>query len=336
VAPPAVLCAHGCGSHDVTAHGQATASSLLRSPAAGAGVAPAAADLRVWAGLATIYLVWGSTYLAIRVMVETVPALLGSGVRFVLAGAAMLAVLAVRGGLRALRPTRRQLAGAALIGALLPGANAVVTVAEVDVPSGLAALLIGSVPLVVILLRRATGDRVARASMAGVVLGFGGVALLLLPGERPDGATLAGMLALLGAAVMWASGSFLIPRLELPRGTLASIGWQLLLGGLMIVAAGLVAGEGGDVHPGAFSGDSLLAFAFLVLIGSVLAYSVYAWLLRNVPVSKVATYAYVNPMVAILLGWLILGETVTGAMLAGAAVIVAAVAVVVRAESRVR
>jgi drug/metabolite transporter (DMT)-like permease len=189
---------------------------------------------------------------------------------------------------------------------------------------------------VVILLRRATGERVARASLAGVVLGFGGVALLLLPGERPDGATLAGMLAILAGAVMWASGSFLTPRLPLPRDPVAATGWELLLGGLMIVAAGLVAGEGADVHPSTFSGDSLLAFAYLVVVGSVIAFSVYAWLLRNVPVSKVATYAYVNPVVAIVLGWLILDESVTATVLAGAAVIVASVAVVVRAESRVR
>ena len=329
-----MLCAPDCGSHDVTTvTDQTTASpSLLRVAAAGADPAPAA----VWSGLLTIYLVWGSTYLAIRVMVETIPALLGAGVRFAVAGAGMLVFLAVRRGLRALRPTRRQLAGAALIGLLLPGANAVVTAAEVHVPSGLAALLVGSVPLVVIVLRRLSGERVARASLAGVVIGFGGVALLLLPGERPDGATLGGMLAILGAAVMWGSGSFLTPRVALPRDPIASTGWELLLGGLMIIAAGLIAGEGADVHPGAFSADSVLAFLYLVVIGSVLAFSVYAWLLRNLPVSKVATYAYVNPVVAIVLGWLILGETVTATVLAGAAVIVLSVAVVVRAESRVR
>jgi drug/metabolite transporter (DMT)-like permease len=313
----------------VSSHGQTSSSSLLRVRTAGAETAPAA----VWSGLATIYLVWGSTYLAIRVMVETIPALLGAGVRFSLAGALMRAFVAVRR--RSLKPTRRELAGALAIGVLLPGANAVVTVAEKSVPSGLAALLVGSVPLVVILLRRFTGERVARASLVGVVLGFGGVALLLLPGERPDGATLAGMLAILLAAVMWASGSFLTPRLPMPRDPVASTGWELLLGGLVIVAAGLLAGEGGDVHPGRFSGDSVLAFGYLVVIGSVLAFSVYAWLLRNVPVSKVATYAYVNPVVAIVLGWLILDETVTLTVLAGAAIIVASVAVVVRAESRV-
>jgi drug/metabolite transporter (DMT)-like permease len=323
-------------------HGQATETSLLRTRSAGAAVpaaAPAVATpstAQVWAGLLIIYVVWGSTYLAIRVMVETVPPLLGSGLRFLIAGAGMLAFLAVRHGPDAVKATRRQLAGAALVGLLLPGANAVVTVAEVDVPSGLAALLIGSVPLVVILLRKATGERVAAASLAGVGIGFAGVALLLLPGERPEGATLIGMLALIGAAVMWGTGSFSAPRLTLPSHPIAATGWQMLLGGIIITVAGLAAGEAPDFDIGSFSLDSILGFAYLVVIGSVLAFTVYAWLLRNVPVSKVSTYAYVNPAVAIFLGWLILGETITVTTLAGAAIIVVGVAAVVRAESRVR
>jgi drug/metabolite transporter (DMT)-like permease len=162
------------------------------------------------------------------------------------------------------------------------------------------------------------------------------VALLLLPGERPDGATLAGMLAIVGAAVMWATGSFASPRLQMPPNALAATGWQMLLGGLVVSVAGLAYGELGDFHPSKFSGDSMLAFAYLVAVGSILAFTAYAWLLRNVPVSKVGTYAYVNPAIAIFLGWLILGETITSTTLAGAAVIVAAVAVVVRAESRMR
>jgi len=310
-----------------------SAAAGARSPAP-AVTAPAA--WQVWTGLAIVYVVWGSTYLAIRVMVETIPPLLGAGVRFTVAGAGLVAVLALLRGWRAVRPTRRQLAGAGLIGLLLPGANAVVTLAEVDVPSALAALLIASVPLILILLRRATGDRVARASYAGVILGFAGVALLLAPGERPDGATLAGMLGCVGAAVMWATGSFTAPRIELPSNALVSTGWQMALGGVVITAAGVLRGELGDVHADRFSGDSMLAFAYLVVVGSLIAYTAYAWLLRNVPVSKVGTYAYVNPAIAILLGWLILDETITGLALTGAAIIIASVALVVRAESAPR
>jgi drug/metabolite transporter (DMT)-like permease len=303
-----------------------TAAGAL--PSSGAPAAPRA--LVTWAALATIYVVWGSTYLAIRVMVETIPPLLGAGVRFLLAGALMLALLALAG--RAIRPTRHQLAGAALVGLLLPGANAVVSLAEVDVPSNLAALLIASVPLILIVLRRATGDRVAPASYAGVVIGFGGVALLLLSGQRPDGATLVGMLLLILAAGMWASGSLAGSRIDLPRDVLVSTAWQMLLGGIAITAAGLAAGE----TVGHVSGDSAWGFAFLVLIGSMVAYTAYAWLLRNVRVSKVATYAYVNPAVAIILGWLILDETITALTLIGAAVIIASVALVVRAEAATR
>jgi drug/metabolite transporter (DMT)-like permease len=294
-------------------------------PSSGAPAAPRA--LRTWAALGTVYIVWGSTYLAIRVMVETIPPLLGAGARFLIAGALMLALLALAG--RSIRPTRRQLAGAALVGLLLPGANAVVSIAEVHVPSNLAALLIASVPLILILLRRATGDGVARASYGGVAIGFGGVALLLLAGHRPDGATLGGMLLCVGAAAMWASGSFAGSRIDLPPDVLVSTAWQMLLGGAVITVAGAAAGE----SVGRVSGDSAWGFAFLVLIGSMVAYTSYAWLLRNVRVSKVATYAYVNPAVAIVLGWLILGETITATTLIGAAVIIASVALVVRAEA---
>jgi drug/metabolite transporter (DMT)-like permease len=305
------------------------AAATPRAVAAGRTAEPPA--WQVWTGLAIVYVVWGSTYLAIRVMVETVPPLLGAGVRFLVAGAGLVGVLAITRGWRAVRPTRPQLLGALLLGILLPGANAVVTVAEVDVPSNVAALLIAAVPLVIVLLRRATGEGVSRASLAGVLLGFAGVALLLAPGGRPGGASLLGMAGCLVAAIMWATGSFSASKLDLPAHPLVSTGWQMLLGGAVITVAGWARGEA--VRPAEFSGDSLIAFAYLVLIGSLIAYTAYAWLLRNVPVSKVATYAYVNPVVAIALGWLVLGETITGLGAAGAAVIVGSVAVVVRAES---
>ena len=304
-----------------------TAAGTARSP-----VVPAAPTaLKTWTALGIIYVVWGSTYLAIRVMVETIPPLLGAGARFLIAGGLLVAVLAAVRGWDAVRPTRAQFAGAGLVGLLLPGANAVVSVAEVHVPSNLAALLIASVPLILIVLRRLAGDRPARASYVGVAVGFVGVGLLLMPGERPDGATFGGMLLMLVAACMWATGSFAGSRVDLPPTALVSVGWQMLLGGGAITVAGLAAGEASDV--GAFSSDSVLAFAYLVLIGSLIAYTAYAWLLRNVPVSKVGTYAYVNPAVAIALGWLILDETITGLTLAGAAVIITSVALIVRSES---
>ena len=290
----------------------------------------AAPAWRVWAALWIVYLVWGSTYLAIRVMVETVPPLLGAGARFTVAGAVMLAVLAVR---RSVRPTRAQVLSALFIGMLLPGANAVVSVAEQEVPSAMAALLIASVPLWVLLMRRAAGEPVSRAGIAAVLVGFAGVALLLKPGEQSGDATLLGLGAVVVAAVMWASGSFASPRIRLPGDPLVSTAWQMLLGGVVIVAVGLALGEAGEVDIETFSTRSLIALAYLIVFGSWLAYTAYAWLLQNAPISKVSTYAYVNPVVAIVLGFLILDEVITPITLVGAAIIVVSVALVVRIEN---
>jgi drug/metabolite transporter (DMT)-like permease len=303
------------------------------SPQVSPGGAP---SWQVWTALWIVYIVWGSTYLAIRIVVETIPPLLSAGARFGIAGAVLVAVLALRRGLASVRPTRAQLGGAALVGLLLPGANAVVSVAEQEVPSSIAALLIASVPLWVILMRAGTGDRVSLRGAASVLVGFAGVALLVRPGEQSGDATVLGLLAVVGAALMWASGSFASPRLSLPRDPLASVGWQMLLGGVAITVVGLAIGEGADVEVGAFSTRSVLALAYLVVFGSWVAYTAYAWLLQNAPISKVATYAYVNPLVAIVLGWLVLDEVVTSTTIVGATVIVASVALVVRTESQRR
>ena len=282
----------------------------------------------VWANLASVYVIWGSTYLAIRVLVRTVPPLYGAGARFVVAGVLMLAFLGRR---RALRVERRELLACALIGTLLAaGGNGLVTVAEQDVPSGLAALLVASVPLWIVLYRTAGRDRVAGATLLSVAIGFAGVALLLLPGSRPTGVPLGPSLVIVGAAASWGLGSFASQRLRLPADGLATTGWQMLFGGLVLMVSGLFAGE----HIGTPSGESAWAWAYLVVIGSLVAYTSYTWLLRNAPISQVATYAYVNPIVAVILGALILDEDVGTATLAGSALIVASVAAIVRRESR--
>jgi drug/metabolite transporter (DMT)-like permease len=291
----------------------------------------------VWGALGIVYVVWGSTYLAIRVMVETMPPLVASGVRFTLAGAVFWIAVRVLGGAERAHATPRELAGAFLIGMLLCfGGNGLVSVAEQDVPSGLAALVIGSVPLWVVILRTLHRDRVPRATLAGVAVGFAGLAVLVLPGGRPGDAPLWGVLVLVLAAVFWALGSFYAAKTPLPRDVFAATAWQMLFGGLGTLVIAFVAGEGGDVHPSRFSTDSILAFAYLVLIGSLVAYTAYTWLLRNAPISKVATYAYVNPVIAIVLGMLILDEEVTLTMIVGAAAIVLSVAMVVRRESAAR
>jgi drug/metabolite transporter (DMT)-like permease len=288
--------------------------------------------MRVWAALGAIYLIWGSTYLAIRLMVETVPPALGAGVRFVVAGGAMLAFLATRG---AIRVTGAQLLWCGVVGALLAaGGNGLVTIAERDVPSGLAALLIASEPLWIVLLRRTTRDRVAGRTLAGVALGFAGVGILLLPGGHPDDVPIGMTLLIVVAAVSWAVGSFISPRVDLPRDPLTSTGWSLLIGGVVLVAGGLLAGEGADVDLGAFSAKSLAALAYLIVVGSIVAFSCYAWLLANAPISQVSTYAYVNPVIAVLLGAVFLSESVAVATVAGMALVVASVAVIVREEAR--
>jgi drug/metabolite transporter (DMT)-like permease len=285
---------------------------------------------KVWTALWIVYIVWGSTYLAIRVMVETLPPLLAAGTRFVAVGAIILPVMAVRRGASVLRPSRAQLLACAFVGLLLPGANAVISVAETSVPSGLAALLVASIPLWVILLRRASGERVTGRAIVAVLVGFAGVALLVKP---QGGAALWGPLACIGGAIMWAIGSFASPRIQLPRDPLVSTGWQSLLGGIACVAAGLIAGEAGDVHPSHWSTRSLLGLAYLITFGSLLAFTAYAWLLQNAPISKVSTYAYVNPVVAIALGWLVLSEGVSALTLVGAGIIIASVALVIRSEA---
>jgi drug/metabolite transporter (DMT)-like permease len=310
---------------------------VRRAPSSSAGAGHAAvSSWRLWSALACVYVIWGSTYLAIRVLVEDVPPLLSAGVRFVIAGTAMLAVLAARG--RTVRVSGPALAAAALIGVLLPaGGNGIVSVAERHVPSGLAALLIASVPLWVVLLRSTVGgERVARGTLAGLAVGFLGLAVLLLPGSRPADVTIGGVLLVLVAACSWATGTFLSPRLRMPSDPLVSAGWQMVFGGVALLAGALLAGEPGDAHLAHVPAKSLLAFAYLVVAGSWVAFTAFAWLLQNAPVSQVATYAYVNPLVAVLLGWAILGEQVTAGTIAGAAFVVAAVALIVTRESAKR
>ena len=265
-------------------------------------------------------------------LVETIPPLVSTGTRFLLAGTLMLGVLALRR--RAVRVTRAEALSCLLVGALMTGAVATVATAEQDVPSNLAALLVACVPLWVLLLRRLGGEHIAPHLVLAVILGFAGVGLLLLPGGQTGGAPLLSLLLVVCSTPAWATGSYLSRRVALPADPLVSVGWQMLLGGTMVSLAGVVAGEPWRVDVSGFSTESIAAWLYLALIGSALAFTAYTWLLRNAPISRVATYAYVNPVVAIALGWLILDEAVTGITLAGAAVIVLAVAVVVQGEAR--
>jgi drug/metabolite transporter (DMT)-like permease len=276
--------------------------------------------------LLTVWIAWGGTYPAIRVMVETVPPLLGTSVRFLVAGAVLAAALA---GLGRLRATRRELVGAGVVGTVILGDIGVLAVAEQEVPAGLAALIIASVPLWIVLLQLGAHEPVARRTLVAVLTGLAGIGLLVEPGgEAPVG----WLLVLVAAAAVEAAGQFFSRSTPLPADPLVNGTVQLLAAGLALGAAGLALGEAAELRASAFSTDSLLAFAYLVVPGSIVAYTAFTWLLRNVPIATVSTYAFVNPVVAVAAGWALLGERVTAEMAVGGALIVGSVALVIRAR----
>ena len=289
-----------------------------------------ASPLAIWIALSLVYVIWGSTYLAIAIAVQTLPPLSSAGLRFCIAGLVLLAWVAARRGIRV---GREQLVGAGVVGLLLlVGGNGFVMLAERTVPSGLTALIIASVPLWIVLLRRMGGERVHPSSFAGVAVGFAGVAFLVIPRGSSGELDLVGVAMLLVATMSWALGTFLAPRLRMPRDGLLSTGLQQLVGGVVLVLAGGAVGELGRLDASAYSMDSLVALAYLVVFGSLVAFTAYSWLLQHAPVSLVSTYAYVNPVVAVLLGAVFLAEPVTASILVGAAIIVAAVAFIVTRE----
>jgi drug/metabolite transporter (DMT)-like permease len=183
-------------------------------------------------------------------------------------------------------------------------------------------------------LRRAFGDRPRMATVLGVLIGFGGLLVLILPGSSASGATVGGMLIILAATTSWASGSFFSGRMEMPADPFVATFWEMLAGGLACLVGGTALGELGQVDPGAFSGASWIALTYLIVFGSLGAFTAYVWLLHHAPISLVSTYAYVNPVVAVVLGALILGEAVTLPILVGGAIVVAGVGVVVSTEAR--
>ena len=290
----------------------------------------------MWTALWLVYVVWGSTYLAIAYVVDTVPPLVGMGLRFVTAALLVAAYVAVRRGPAALRVSRRQLRSAAVVGLLLLlGGNGGVALAEsADLPSGLAALLVAVIPLQVVLLRWLARDRPSAQTVAGVGLGFVGLAVLLLPGARPEGVALVAVLTVVAGAFLWSLGSFYATRAELPADGLTTTAVEMACGGVALLVVGVLRGERVDVE--AVSTSSLVALGYLVVFGSIVAFTAYSWLLSVAPVSQVATYAYVNPVVAVALGAVLRGEDVTRLTVLGGAITIVAVAVVVREEGRRR
>ncbi|MFD8752776.1 EamA family transporter [Kitasatospora sp. NPDC059577] len=288
----------------------------------------------VWLALAVVYVVWGSTYLAIRIAVETMPSFLSAAARFLVAGFLLVGYLLVRQGPAGLKVSGRQLASAALVGLLLlTGGNGLVVLGETSVPSGLAALLVAAVPLWMVVLTAFGGERPKAAELAGVLLGLVGLGVLSAPAIGGSVAPL-GVVLIICATLLWAAGSFASKKVPMPGNVLAASAYQMLAGGFCNLLIGLVRGEQRGLDLAAVSGRSWLALAYLVLFGSLLAFTAYAWLLRSAPLTLVATYAYVNPVVAVLLGWLVLAEPLTGPTLAGGGIVVAGVCLVVSVSRR--
>ncbi|MFE5729880.1 EamA family transporter [Streptomyces sp. NPDC056528] len=288
----------------------------------------------VWAALGIVYVVWGSTYLGIRVVVETLPPFLSGGARFVTAGLLLAGIIAWRQGPAALKVTRRQLGSAILIGLLLIlGGNGLVVLAETSVPSGLAALLIAVVPAWVVVLRTAAGERPGPGAIGGVLLGLAGLGVLTLPGLTGE-VRIGGVLLVVAAALSWSVGSFTSSRLPMPANPFAASAYEMVAGGLAGVALGLLRGEHHGLDLAEVSTRSWTALAYLVVFGSLIAFTAYAWLLQAAPLSLVATYAYVNPVVAVALGALVLNEALTWPVVLGGAIVVAGVCLIVSTGRR--
>ncbi|HWP57855.1 MAG TPA: EamA family transporter [Candidatus Acidoferrales bacterium] len=282
----------------------------------------------IWVALAAVYLIWGSTYLAIRYAVETLPPFLMAGVRFIVSGAFLYALRRARGDPA---PQARQWASATIIGTLLlVGGNGGVSWAEQFVASGLVALLVATVPLWMVLLDalrpggRLPGLRVA----AGILIGFAGV-VTLVGGEqaRSHSEDVIGAWVVVGASLLWALGSLFGRAADLPRSPLLGTSMEMLTGGAALIVLGTLAGEWQELHLAQASARSFLALGYLVVFGST-GFAAYVWLLRVAPTPLVATYAYVNPLVAVLLGYLLAAEPLTARTLFAAAAIVGSVALV--------
>jgi drug/metabolite transporter (DMT)-like permease len=286
---------------------------------------------KIWAALLVVYIVWGSTYLAIRYAVETIPPFLMAGTRFLIAGTILYGWRRLAGDPA---PTRKQWIASAVIGLLLLfGGNGLLSWAEQNVPSGVAALLIGAVPLWMTLIEalRPGGSRPNFLGVIGLVIGFGGIVLLVGPslfsGGKADLHPL-GIAILLVAALSWSLGSIYSRHADLPSSSLLGTGMEMLAGGVGLYLAGTIADEWKSLVISNIALRSWLGLAFLVIFGSMIAFSCYAWLLRAAPVSLVSTYAYINPLVAILLGSLFAQEVLTARILIAALVIVGSVVLV--------
>ncbi|MBZ0288637.1 MAG: drug/metabolite exporter YedA [Anaerolineae bacterium] len=290
------------------------------------------ATWRVVLAFAAVYIIWGSTYLGIRIAIETMPPFLMAAARFLISGVLLYALTTAQG---APRPTRTNWKAAAIVGALLLlGGNGLVTFSEQRLASGLAAVLVAMTPLWMVILNwlRPGGIRPSLPIAFGLLVGLAGIVVLVSSGESAAGENvpvdLIGVGTIMLATFCWANGSLYSRTAPLPASSLQSTSMEMLVGGGLLFVAGTVTGEWSRLDLSSISLNSWLAFAYLVVFGSIIAYSAYVWLLGVVPPARAATYAYVNPVVAVFLGWALANEPLTGRTLLAAAVIIGAVVII--------
>jgi drug/metabolite transporter (DMT)-like permease len=290
---------------------------------------------KIWAALLAVYVIWGSTYLGIRFTVETIPPFLQAGVRFLISGIILFIWRRLAGDPA---PSRKQWKSAFIVGSLLLlGGNGLISLAETSIPSGVAALLVATIPMFMVLVEalRPGGVKPTLIQVLGLLVGFSGVAFLIGPvefgGTREFG-LLSGGIALT-AAFLWSLGSIYSRNADLPKSTLLFTGMEMLMGSLGLFIVSALMGEFAHFQLTAVSTRSLLGLLYLIGIGSLVGFTSYAWLLRNAPVSLVSTYAYVNPVVAVLLGSLFAQEKLSARILIAALIIVGSVVMVNLAKS---
>ena len=291
-----------------------------------------------WLSLWTVYLIWGSTYFAIAYVIESMPPLLAMGIRFLIAGLLLALIISLRQGTSELKIPRAELKSSFLMGFLLLGFGiGTVSIAQAYVPSGIVALIIAALPLWIAIFRTISGEQLAKVSWLGLMIGFAGVALLLKPGSITPVSDIENsklflfMLLVLLGNIGWALGTFLAPRFPLPKNTLVFTAYEMLAGGASLTLAGFIKGESISDFLDATSW-SWLWFVYLIIFGSIAAYTAYLWLVANAPVSLTATYAYVNPIIAVALGAIFLDELITSAYAIGGLIILIGVILVVSVE----
>ena len=292
----------------------------------------------VWAAILILYFAWGSTYLGIRIAVGSIPPFVMAAVRFAIAGAVLLGAVYVLRRRDVARPSLREGRDSFIVGALLLGGGmGAVAWGEQTVPSGITALMIAMTPVWIAVFGRIfLRERLPIAATIGIATGLLGVAILVGPSLFVDRSLdPAGVVALILSPISWAAGSlFAANRARLPADPFVTTGMQMLAGSTVLAAAAILSGEATSVHLETITANSIIAFVYLTIIGSLIAFTAYAWVLRRAPLPLIATYAFVNPIVAVVLGWLVLQEAITPRQVLAGAVIVVGVALIVAARSR--